>query len=42
MCAMWIWVTKKVGEGNGRKRVIVGEGGFVEFDHGDKFICRID
>lgn len=37
-----VWVAEEVGEGYGGEGVVVGEGGFVEFDHGDGFMKLID
>lgn len=35
-----VWVAQEVGEGDGGEGVVVGVGGFVEFDHfGDGLDC---
>ena len=39
MCRIWIGVPQEVCEGDGRKGVVVGEGGFVELDHYDYERC---
>lgn len=33
MCAVWVWVAKEVGEGDGWEGVVVREVGVVEFYH---------
>lgn len=38
MRAVWIGIAEEVGESNFGKGVIVGVGGFVEFNHGCGFL----